>query len=128
MEVVYIWNLKPTDHGIDKKKKNQKWQQFKIDCFGTRHTNRPFNRLKLIYMARITNDRSIDHNGDRCKTNGDWHLTNTIQTNWFHRTLLNLVSRGSSTVWFYDQKIENNEELIDLDDEFRENHIELLQR
>eukprot|EP01083_Nonionella_stella_P021148 58638_1 len=54
MEVVYIWNLKPTDHGIDKKKKNQKWQQFKIDCFGTRHTNRPFNRLKLIYIWRAS--------------------------------------------------------------------------
>ncbi len=28
----------------------------------------------------------------------------------------------------YDQRIENNEILLDLDDEFRENHIEILQR
>eukprot|EP01083_Nonionella_stella_P102334 291036_1 len=86
------------------------------------------------------------------------------ENNMAGRTLLNLVSRGSSTIAEmlrladnippvfnrddegkkykdivfdftylkkqdqYDQKIENNEELIDLDDEFRENHIELLQR
>ena len=82
------------------------------------------------------------------------------------RTLLNLVSRGSSTIAemlrladnvpgvftgedtqeankykdivfdfmylkkqdMYDQRIENSEMLLDLDDELRENHIEILQR
>ena len=82
------------------------------------------------------------------------------------RTLLNLVSRGSSTIAemlrladnvpgvftgedsqeaekykeivfdfmylkkqdMYDQRIETSEQLLDLDDEFRENHIEILQR